>query len=696
MNVRTLAPRFQEWIPHDYQRRALDWLVNRNAAALFLDPGLGKTSVTLAAFETLRQQGRANKMLVVAPLRVCQLVWRQEAERWTQFRHLRCSLLHGSKKREALFADADVYIINPEGIAWLVKELAGRGWPFDIVALDELTKFKNTQAKRWKDLAKMIGRSNYRWGLTGTPAPNGYMDLFGQIRILDDGKRLGRYITHFRDTYFNPGFDGFSYEIRKGAAEKIQTALSDLALRMSAEEYLTLPPLTDNIIKIDLPPPARKTYEQMKKDMIASLPEGEVTAGNAAAVYSKLSQLANGAIYLQDGDRREVLHVHDAKLDALEDLIDELAGQPLLVGFEFQHDLEALQKRFGSRLATFSGTSGAQAAEIEAKWNRGDIAILAAHPASAGHGLNLQRGGASNVAWFSVTWDLELYDQFVKRIFRQGNDAAKIINHILVVENSIDELKLEAIRAKTVTQDGLLKGLASLLHGAVTSPQGRNAASKEGHMTDQSQPVRRLVRPGDAPAAAQPQQANVQPAGWGAPQTAAQPQAAPAQSAPAGWGAPPQAAEPHPATVAGGFAQPQAAAPAGWGAPAAPAQDTTHDLLTTAPADDEEVPGDMSSAPRLFSAGVQAALSGEEVEADPPEQAEEKPKRKTRAKKSDLPAETQYVSEKTAEPDNVAYVGPADNDEAPRARGIADYVNVSITFNGSPNDIRAAMRAFLG
>lgn len=479
--TRRAAPSHVPWKPHGYQERAVDFLCDHGSAALFLDPGLGKTSITLEAFRQLKEARQARKMLVIAPLRVCQLVWRQEGQKWTQFRDLTFSLVHGTKKKAALAEDADIYLINPEGVPWLCEQFFGRNLPFDTVVIDELTRFKNHRAVRAKKLRPKLTKVARRWGLTGTPAPNGYMDLFGQMLMLDDGRALGKFITHFRDMYFEPGYDGFSYELRHGAAARIEERIKDMVLRMSAKDYLKLPPLVDDIRTLEMTPKARKAYQSMKDEMIVELEDGKVSAGNAAAVYSKLAQMANGAVYLTPemdepgAGKREVAWIHDIKLDALEELVEELAGQPLLIGYEFRHDLQRLRARFGDIPYIGAGVTDKQVNEIERRWNAGELPILACHPASAGHGLNFQGCNAAHIAWFSATWDFELYDQFIKRILRQGNEALRIFNHILQVRGTIDELKYSALVDKDATQSRLLNGLnAAILHDGV-SPVAGNA-----------------------------------------------------------------------------------------------------------------------------------------------------------------------------------------------------------------------------
>ena len=464
-------------------QRAVEHLTSHRSGGLALDPGLGKTSITLEAFRLLQQSGQARTMLVIAPLRVCRMVWRQEGAKWDQFRHLRFSLLHGAKKAERLKDDADIWLVNPEGIAWLCKLFFGRPLPFDVVCIDELTKFKNAQSDRSKALRPRLAKTPWRWGLTGSLAPNGYMDVFGQMLVLDDGAALGRYITHYRDQYFQLGYNGFDYTLLPGAEQRIIARIAPYWLQMSADDYLQLPELVQDDRHIAMSAEARKTYEEMKKDMLAELPEGTVTAANAAAVYSKLAQMANGAVYV--GSSKQVAKVHNDKLDALEELVDELNGEPLLVAYEFQHDLARLRERFGDDLPYLgNGTTPKQEAEWIAAWNRGEIKLFACHPASAGHGLNLQEGNAGHICWWSRTWDLELYDQFIRRVRRSGNTRQRIVNHILTMTGTIDELKAEALRDKDTTQVRLLQSLNSEIRrtGADNPTDRAGASDKETKM----------------------------------------------------------------------------------------------------------------------------------------------------------------------------------------------------------------------
>lgn len=469
-------------------------------------------------------------MLVVAPLRVCRQTWPAEVAKWTEFKDLRVSILHGSHKAEALKKAADVYLINPEGIAWLVATTYGRPLPFDVVCIDELTKFKNARSIRSKKLRMVTQQTRYKWGLTGSLRPNTHMDLFGQQLILDGGEALGRFITHFRNLYFIKSFNGFSYDLVPGAEKRITERLAKTWFYMDPSDYSQLPPLVEDVRKITLLPAQRKLYSAMKRDMLINLPGGQITAANAGACYSKLAQLANGAIYTNaDGEARKTILVHDQKLDALDEIVEELDGEPLLLGYEFNSDLERIRARFKDRLPggvlpyLGKGTTLAQETDWITAWNRGELPIMAAHPASAGHGLNLQEGSAAHICWFSVSWDWELYDQFIRRVRRSGNEAQRIFNHLLIVENSIDELKLIAQHDKDM---GHTRLLAVLNEAILRSPAQAHAGVLSAHK-EAPDMVAKLSR-GDAAAT---------PAGWGTPAPPVTTAQEPAPEAtPAGWG----------------------------------------------------------------------------------------------------------------------------------------------------------------
>lgn len=477
-----MAPSAPEWKPHKYQKTAVKFLLEHQSAGLLLDPGLGKTSVTLAAFSFLKKRGLASKMLVVAPLRPCYLVWPAEIDEWKDFKHLRYVVLHGKDKEAKLEEDADVYIINPEGLEWLLGARNGKvnfkRWKqlgFDTLVLDELTKWKHSKGKRFKMMKQVLTTFQRRWGLTGTPAPNGLLDLFGQIYMLDGGNALGQYVTHYRVSYFvNPDGKGWKWVPQPGAPERIYEKLKPLCLRMEANDYLDLPQRVDQRFFIDMPDKIVEIYEGLEDDLIAKIDEGLIVASNAASASSKLRQLCNGAMYVDDdvaslvrGKKRTVMNFHDLKIEAVQELLEELSGQPLLLAYEFNHDLARLLEAFGKDTPYIgSGVSMKRTKEIEVAWNLGELPLLLGQPASMGHGLNFQRGNAAHVAWFSMFWDLELYDQFVKRILRQGNKALRVFNHHFIMRRpegpTIDQLVYMAQRRKERGQQALSDALKDM------------------------------------------------------------------------------------------------------------------------------------------------------------------------------------------------------------------------------------------
>lgn len=470
----------QPWKPHAYQKKALKFLVEHQSAGLLLDPGLGKTSVTLAALSYLQEKKVAGSMLVVAPLRPCYLVWPAEIKEWHDFQHLSVAVMHGRHKEEEKARDVDVYVVNPEGLEWLMGDVTAfkkwmRAKNIDTLVLDELTKWKHPKGKRFKLLKKYLYLFQRRWGLTGTPAPNGLLDLFGQMYMLDSGNALGQYITHYRMNYFvNPDGRGWKWIPQQGAAERIYERIKPLCLRMEAKDYLELPERQDVRLYIDLPPAVVKIYDALEEELIAKIDDGLVVAANAASASSKLRQICNGALYVDDdiaakvrGLKRAVMEVHDLKLEALDDLVEELQGQPLLVAYEFNHDLDRLLHYFGKDTPYIgSGVTPRKTQSIETAWNAGDIPLLLGQPASMGHGLNFQRGNAAHVAWFSMFWDLELYDQFVKRVLRQGNKAKHVFNYHFITKRptgaTIDEIVWASQRRKERGQQALSDALKDI------------------------------------------------------------------------------------------------------------------------------------------------------------------------------------------------------------------------------------------
>lgn len=480
-----LRPSAVAWKPHAYQRKAMRYLLERGGAGLFLDPGLGKTSVTLGALKVLFKEGLVSKVLLLAPLRVCHSVWPGEIAKWKDFAGLDLVVLHGPKKEQLLAEDHQIYVMNPEGLEWLLKpEKTKKGnktsvsvdvrafkkLGFDALVVDELTSFKNHGSIRFKMMRHVLGTFRRRWGLTGSPAANGLEQLFGQVYVLDEGRSLGRYVTHYRNKYFQLGYDGFSYALLPGAEEKIYEAISPVCLRMAGEDYLELPQLVENVIAIDLPPKAREVYGALEADLVAQIGEGVVTAKNAGVAAGKLRQVASGAIYLEAGlgqllkpakGQRDVALVHEAKLDALEVLHDELQGAPLIVAYEFNHDLEAIKKRFGDVPHIGSGVTPKRGRELEAQWNAGRLPMLCLHPASAAHGLNLQESG-NHVAWYTLTWDYEKYDQLIRRLLRQGSRHKRVFSHALMATDTVDELVWGVLHGKEAGQAALFRGLKAL------------------------------------------------------------------------------------------------------------------------------------------------------------------------------------------------------------------------------------------
>lgn len=465
-----------KWSPLPYMRRAVKFLLEHGAAILMLDPGLRKTSITLAAFSFLKKQGVARRMLVIAPLKACHQVWPAEIQKWKDFNHLRYVVLHGPKKEELLKQDADVYIINPEGLEWLIlgtrngtrHSFNARRWSalaFDTLAIDELTKFKHSRGVRFKTLKLVLGTFTRRWGLTGSPAANGLLDLFGQCYVIDLGNSLGPYITHYRFKYFyNPDGMGWKWVLQAGAKEEIYKKIKPLALRMDADDYLQLPIINPVPIYLDLPPDARRIYDQLEDDLVTKIEERIVTAANAATAGGKLWQVCNGGLYVDNdvlsiigGKKRTTLKIHDVKTDWLEDLIDELQGQPLLIAYQYEHDLERLIERFPD-LAYFKGVAKHDM-EIERAWNNNELAYVAGQQDAIAHALNLQEGNACHFANYSLTWNLETWDQSLRRIRRSGNKAKRVFRHIPIIRNSTDEDRWFALKHKHSGQKALFDAL---------------------------------------------------------------------------------------------------------------------------------------------------------------------------------------------------------------------------------------------
>lgn len=464
--------------PKRHQRIAEQFCMTHNHAGLLLDMGLGKTVVTLTVLNRLMYEEFAlNRALVIAPKRVAEDTWSREAEKWDHLSGLRVVKVLGTAKQRAaaLAQDGDVYVINRENVVWLVETLGAR-WPFDGVVIDELSSFKSSRSKRWRALRRVIGAANYVYGLTGTPAPNGYIDLWPEMYLLDRGQRLGQTLGEFRNTYFNPGAHKghivYEWRLKPGAKARIDAKLSDLCLSMSKEDWLDLPERTYNTVPVTLSPSARKLYEQFQKEKILPLLRGcdglrlagaeaedydsAVLGDMAATVSGKLLQMANGAVYDENG---EVFHIHDAKLDALEEIADTTPGQSLLVFYTYKHDLDRIQARFPN-------AEKIKGSETISDWNAGKIPMLLCHPASAGHGLNLQAGGHI-IVWFGLPWSLELYQQANDRLHRMGQKQGVIIHHIVALE-TLDERVMSVLASRESTQRGLLDALKAYVEENVT------------------------------------------------------------------------------------------------------------------------------------------------------------------------------------------------------------------------------------
>lgn len=444
-----------KYTPHAYQRYAAQFILDHPAAAVFLDCGLGKTVITLTAIrELLHDSFTVRRVLIIAPLRVARDTWPSEIRKWDHLSDLTYAVAVGNtaKRLAALRQKAEITIINRENVDWLVKN---NTFDFDMVVVDELSAFKSHRTRRFKALMKVRPMVSRIVGLTGTPSSNGLMDLWAEFRLLDMGKRLGRFLTHYRERYFLPDKRNaqmvFTYKPRPGAEEKIYEAIGDITISMKSGDYLELPKCLTNVVRVEMNERERRIYERLKKDMAAEIDGKEIDAMNAAALSGKLLQMAAGAVY--DGEGQAV-RLHDRKLDALEDLVESANGRPVLIAYWFRHDLERIRKRFpGARELR-------QEADI-ADWNAGKISIGLIHPASAGHGLNLQDGG-SMLIWFSLTWSLELNQQTNARLWRQGQKHTVTI-HYLVMKDSIDESVMAALSRKDKVQEALMSAVKAEL-----------------------------------------------------------------------------------------------------------------------------------------------------------------------------------------------------------------------------------------
>ena len=457
------------WKAHRYQIQAVARGFRQRFLAYFLDPGLGKTTIILQLIKMLRLYGKNKGVLVIAPIRVAHLVWPLETQKWSNFSHMKVNVMHGNKKDLWGNLDCDIHVINPAGLPWLKAQLKGKrkkDWPFDMLVVDESTVFKTYDSARFKMLKKyFIKQFDRRYILTGTPIPNGYIQLFSQFQIVDEGGSLGTLVTGYREKYFrqkpgtNPKHQQF--ELLVGAERKINAQIARFVVRMSAEEYLNLPPLTVNRILVDMPKKAIKVYNELKATKYVNIDGKDVIPPTAASLGQKLHQIANGNLYenwdvLEQGQvppstKRPYHALHTAKIDALKELISELQGKPLFIGYWYHHDLVTLQAAFPGIRVINSKTTTEEAAKIERDWNAGKIDLLAAQPASVAHGLNFQ-GAGGDVFWYSLIYDFEFYDQFIKRLWRQG--ATKHVTlHFAISRNTIDEAIFQRLMEKKRCQD---------------------------------------------------------------------------------------------------------------------------------------------------------------------------------------------------------------------------------------------------
>lgn len=460
MILKGLEVCWMKFKPHKYQEFATNFIIENPISAIFLEMGLGKSVITLTAiYELMLERFEVNSVLVIAPLRVARNTWPEEIEKWSHLKGLTYAVAVGTEKErlEALYSDAHIYIINRENVEWLIAR-SGIDFNFDMVVIDELSSFKSHQSKRFKSLMKVRPNIKRIVGLTGTPSSNGLMDLWAEYRLLDMGERLGKFIGRFRESYFDPDKRNqhmiFSYKPKPGAEEAIYEKISDITISMKGTDYLKLPDLVMNEMPVSLNQKEKETLDVMKRDLITTIKGEDITASNAAALSNKLLQMANGAVYDDNGS---VTQIHDRKLEKLEDIIEAANGKPVLIAYWFKHDLLRIQNRFKVEVLTSSDSIK--------KWNGGKIQIAAIHPASAGHGLNLQAGG-STLVWFGLTWSLELYQQTNARLYRQGQTDTVIIHH-LIAKETMDERVMDALNKKNNTQSALIDAVKATLKGGI-------------------------------------------------------------------------------------------------------------------------------------------------------------------------------------------------------------------------------------
>lgn len=443
--------------PHKYQEYATEFILEHPEAAILLDCGLGKTIISLTAIEELLfDRFDIHKVLIIAPLRVARTTWPSEIRKWDHTGYLTYSVITGTaaERLAAMQVDADIYIVNRENVQWLVEK-SGMPFDYDMIVIDELSSFKSSQAKRFRSLMKVRPTASRVIGLTGTPASNTLMDLWAEFRLLDMGRRLGKFLSGYRANYFLPdrmnGYIVYSYKLQPGAEDRIYEAINDITISMKATDYLPMPEKVEANLEVEMSDDEKQIYKEMKKDLVLSLPDGEITAANAASLSNKLLQLANGAVYTDDG---AVMHVHNQKLDALEDLIESANGKPVLIAYWYKHDLLRISERLAKMGVGYDIVSSDDSIK---QWNRGEIPVGLIHP-SSGHGLNLQDGG-STIIWFGLTWSLELYQQTNARLWRQGQkDKTVVVQHI-ITKGTIDERVAKALATKDAGQTALIEAV---------------------------------------------------------------------------------------------------------------------------------------------------------------------------------------------------------------------------------------------
>lgn len=446
--------------PYDYQAYAINKIIDNKRFGLFLDMGLGKTVSTLTAIDELKYNYLdVDKVLVIAPKRVAEDTWAQEVEKWTHLSHLDVSLVLGTPKQreQALEKNADIYVTNKENTKW-VCERYKKSWPFDMVVIDELSTFKNSDSQRFKVLKKKWPLFNRFVGLTGTPAPKNIMDLWSQMYLIDGGERLGKFKTHFRQKYFYPTHqisdNVFNWELKDGSKDEIYSKISDVTVSMESKDYLEMPERIDTVQEAKLSKKERALYDELEQNMVIENDiddEKDIAALNSASLSNKLLQMSNGAVYANDGT---ITHIHDRKLELLDEIVEESQGQPILVMYNYKHDKDRLLERY-----SFAETLDSE--DYMERWNNGEIQMLITHPASAGHGLNLQYGG-SIMVWFGLTWNLEYYEQANARLYRQGQKKTTVIHHLLT-ENSIDQKVYDSLKNKKLNQNELMNAVKARL-----------------------------------------------------------------------------------------------------------------------------------------------------------------------------------------------------------------------------------------